>query len=345
MQCVEHAWWPRGAADWFSEVECNVIEAETQSLIERSHATWTEAICLLEMQGDYYQMNETNEHESIQRYEEQMQFLHTPQREFLILQATQLLNKIPPDQRSVYDATLSNFVLRERAETPLTMCSTPSECPGRPLKTVEKLWPRPWCPSFERPKEQEDPASIARRVFDAEYRWVTKKLIPHLERALENEDVRRADQKSRFTVPTTQNLKGFVEKLEGIVNSGACIDVKSMPFRLRSLCSDFRQKSAQEEESMFGNAAVVTGDVVVDFFFADPFSKDKSEIENQTLNEENALDAEGKASEIPSSPLCPQQVAAEGKRPSAPSREKKTIVGISSSPHSHRHVREREKVI
>jgi len=321
MQCVEHAWWPRGASDWFSEVECNVIEAETQSLIERSHATWTEAICLLEMQGDYYQLNETNEHESIQRYEEQMQFLHTPQRQFLILQATQLLNKIPPDQRSVYDATLSNFVLRERAETPLTMCSTPSS--PHPLKTMEKLWPRPWRPSFARPKEQEDPASIARRVFDAEYRWVTKKLIPHLERALENEDVRRADQKARFTVPTTQNLKGFVEKLEGIVNSGACIDVKSMPFRLRSLCSDFRLKSAREEETILGNGAVITGDVV-DFFFADPFNKDKIE------NPEDALDAA--ASAIPSSPLCQRR---EGKMPSVPSAEK-----IASSPHSHRHVRD-----
>lgn len=139
---------------------------------------------------------------------------------------------------------------------------------------MEIFWPRPWRPSFARPEEREDAVSVATRVFDAEYRWLTKKLIPHLERALENEDERRTDQKTRFAVPTTQNLKAFVEKLEGIVSSGVGADAKNMPFRLRSLCSDFRLKAAKEQEDTLGDGAVVTG--APDYFFADPFVRGDS---------------------------------------------------------------------
>eukprot|EP00397_Hematodinium_sp_SG-2012_P055647 GEMP01068064.1.p1 GENE.GEMP01068064.1~~GEMP01068064.1.p1 ORF type:complete len:325 (+),score=93.48 GEMP01068064.1:177-1151(+) len=243
MQCWEHAWWPRGAASWYNEAELGALEAEHQSLIERNHAVWQEAMCLLEIQGDFYQMNETTEHQKIRQFDEQRQFLHTPQREFLIQQAAQLLAKLPAEHRDAADAGLADFVLHERTiVTPLTTCSTPST----PHKHKEVLWPRPWQPPFSRQKvEFEEASPLVVRVLELEHRFLTTKLLPHLERALHVEDDRHAKHSSRFTVPITQALKRYIEKLERTVKLGP---EPKAPLRLRSLCSSFR---ADLESSSF----------------------------------------------------------------------------------------------
>lgn len=278
MQCWEHAWWPRGAATWFKEAELGALEAVHQSSIERNHAVWREAMCLLEVQGEFYQMNETAEHQNVRQFDEQRQFLHTPQREFLIQQAAQLLNKLPVEHRDASEAPLAEFVLSERAVTPVTSCSTPCT-PHKPKKQRELLWPRPWQPPFTRQKvEFEEASPLVARILELEYQFLTTRLLPHLERALHVEDDRHSKQSSRFTVPTTQYLRRYVEKLERTLNNGP--DAKA-PVRLRDLCSTFRSEVEASATGDFGAAGVANGpraDSTADkedtsLFFANPFEK------------------------------------------------------------------------